>query len=103
MAGPEQAFRFKPNHRNTAVPLDGKQAPAKLILYTRIFPDAYGKNHVEDKQEREKDRSDFVVKSVAEKFDQRINRKIYRCRNGGGAPDDGCQTPPGGFASLIMF
>ena len=44
MADAEQAFRFKPNYRNTAVPLDGKQAPAKLILYIRIFPDAYGKN-----------------------------------------------------------
>ena len=66
MAGGEQAFRFKPNYRNTAVPLDGKQALAKLILYIRIFPDAYGKNHVEDKQEPEKDRSDFVVKLMAE-------------------------------------
>lgn len=83
MAGPEQAFRFKPNHRNTAPPLDGKQAPAKLILNIRIFPDAHGKNHVEDKQEPEKDRSDFVVKLMAEKVDQRINRKIYRSRNGG--------------------
>jgi len=103
MAGPEQAFRFKPNHRDTTVPLDGKQALAKLNLYIRILPDPYGKNYVEDKQEPLKDRSDFVVKLMAEKIDQRINRKIYRCRNGGGAPDDGCQTPPGGFASLIMF
>jgi len=84
MAGPEQAFRLKPNHRNTAPPLDGKQAPAKLILNIRKFPYAHGKNHVEDKQEPEKDRSDFVVKLMTEKVDQRINRKIYRCRNGGG-------------------
>ena len=103
MAGPEQVFRFKPNHRNTAVPLDGKQAPAKLILYIRKFPHPYGKNHVEDKQEPQKDRSDFVVKLMAEKVDQRINCKIYRCCNGGSAPDGGCQTPPGGFTSLIMF
>ncbi len=84
MAGPEQAFRVKPNHRNTAPPLDGKQASAKLILYIRIFPDAHGKNHVEDKQEPEKDRSNFVVKLMAKKVDRRINRKIYRCRHGGG-------------------
>ena len=84
MAGPEQAFRVKPNHRNTAPPLDGKQASAKLILYIRIFPDAHGKNHVEDKQEPEKDRSNFVVKLMAKKVDRRIYRKIYRCRIGGG-------------------
>ncbi len=66
MVGPEQAFRFKPNHPDTTVPLVGKQVPVKLNLYILILLDPYGKNHIEDKQEPLKNRSDFVVILMAE-------------------------------------